>query len=68
MTIGSDVHVDVKDLGGPHCVERLTQAIQKLDPNALVHCDFQQGCVDVVTTQPQKAVFMAIRDQGFHPQ
>lgn len=66
MTIGSEVHVKVKDLAGPQCVERLTQAIQKLDPAAMVRFDLQQGFVDVVTTQPERAVFMAIQDQGFH--
>ena len=68
MTIGSEVRVNVQDLAGPQCVQRLTQAIQKLDPTALVQFDLQQGFVDVVTTQPEKAVLMAIRDQGFHPQ
>ncbi|RZL01797.1 MAG: copper chaperone [Rubrivivax sp.] len=66
MTIGSEIHVKVRDLTGPQCVERLTQAIQKLDPSALVQFDLQQGFVDVVTTQPEKAVFMAIEEQGFH--
>lgn len=68
MTIGSEVHVNVHDLVGPQCVQRLTQAIQKLDPTALVQFDLQQGCIDVVTTQPEKAVLMAIQEQGFHPQ
>lgn len=67
MTIGSEFHVDVGDLAGPQCVQRLTQAIQKLDPAALVQFDLQQGFVDVVTTQPEKAVLMAIKEQGFHP-
>ncbi|MBC7699218.1 hypothetical protein [Aquabacterium sp.] len=67
MTIGSEVHVNLHDLAGPQCVQRLTQAIQKLDPAALVQFDLQQGFVDVVTTQPEMAVLMAIQEQGFHP-
>ncbi|MBA4110535.1 MAG: hypothetical protein C0487_13185 [Leptothrix sp. (in: Bacteria)] len=68
MTIGSEVHVNVRDLAGPQCVQKVTQAIQRLDPTALVQFDLQQGFVDVVTTQPEKAVLMAIQEQGFHPQ
>jgi len=67
MTIGSEMHVSVRDLAGPECMPSLTQAIQKLDPNALVQFDLQAGFVDVVTTQPQRAVLMAIQEQGFHP-
>ncbi len=68
MTVSSEVHVNVRDLPGPQCFQPLTEAIQKLDPTALVYFDLEEGVVEVVTTQPEKAVLMAIREHGFHPQ
>ncbi len=65
MTVGSEIQVLVDGLKAGRGLEALTHAIQRLDPSALVQVDLDQGLVDVVTVQPQQAVLMAIREQGY---
>lgn len=56
---------DVKGMSCNHCVKAVTQAIQALDPGALVRVDLPTGRVEVHTEQPRDAVARAIADEGY---
>lgn len=51
-----------------HCERAVTQAVQRLDPQAVVHIDRPAGTVEVQSQQPREALARAIADEGYSVQ
>jgi copper chaperone len=50
-----------------HCVRTVTEAIQKLDPNATVTIDLPTRRVQVVTVENHSTVRAALAEAGYEP-
>ena len=50
-----------------HCVRTITQAVQALDPAALVQADLPTHQVQVQTTAPREAVVASLTEAGYTP-
>jgi copper chaperone len=48
-----------------HCERAVTQAVQQIDPDALVRIDRASGKVDVESTAPREALAAAIAEEGY---
>ncbi|MBX3659786.1 MAG: heavy-metal-associated domain-containing protein [Ramlibacter sp.] len=48
-----------------HCERAVTQAVQSLDPAALVKIDRTAGQVEVESGQPREAIAQAIAEEGY---
>ncbi|MBX3654858.1 MAG: heavy-metal-associated domain-containing protein [Ramlibacter sp.] len=48
-----------------HCERAVTQAVQSLDPAALVKIDRAEGQVEVESGQPREAIAQAIAEEGY---
>lgn len=55
----------VQGMSCGHCVKAVTQAVQKLDPQAQVQVDLPSQKVEVQSTQPREAIAAVIVDQGY---
>jgi copper chaperone len=55
----------VQGMSCQHCVKAVTQAIQALDPHAVVAVDLPQGQVSVTSSLDQARVKQAIVDEGY---
>jgi copper chaperone len=56
---------EVQGMSCGHCVRAVTQALQRLDPQARVQVDLAHGRVEVESEQPREALARAIRDEGY---
>ena len=62
------IELSVKGMSCGHCVKTVTQAVQAIDPKALVTVDLAAGTVCVQSTAPgatPTAVTQAIEDAGY---
>ena len=50
-----------------HCVKSITETIQQLDANATVTADTTSKQVNVSTSAPAEAVFLALTEAGYPP-
>ncbi|KAB2900923.1 MAG: heavy-metal-associated domain-containing protein [Burkholderiaceae bacterium] len=48
-----------------HCERSVTQAVQRVDPDATVHIDRAQGQVVVESDEPRTALAAAIAEEGY---
>ena len=48
-----------------HCEKAVTQAVQRLDPQAQVVIDRAQNRVQVESSQPREALAQAIAEEGY---
>ncbi|EIK96571.1 heavy-metal-associated protein [Pseudomonas sp. M47T1] len=48
-----------------HCVRAVTQAVQALDPAAVVEVDLASATVRVQSQQPAAAIADAIKEEGY---
>lgn len=48
-----------------HCVRAITQAVQEVDPQAVVKVDIADRAVSVQTTAASDRIVDAIRDAGY---
>ena len=48
-----------------HCVKAVTQAVQTLDPQAVVQVDLPSGKVQVQSRQDRVAIARAIAEEGY---
>lgn len=55
----------VQGMSCGHCVKAVTQAVQKLDPQAVVNVSLDQGRVEVQSTAAREALAEAIREEGY---
>lgn len=55
----------VQGMSCGHCVKAVTQAVQKLDPQAQVQVDLPSQTVEVQSMQPREAIAAVIVDQGY---
>lgn len=55
----------VQGMSCGHCVKAVTQAIQKLDPQARVSVSLDQGRVEVDSAAEREALAQAIREEGY---
>jgi copper chaperone len=55
----------VKGMTCQHCVKAVTQAVQALDPGAVVSVDLPSGHVSVASTASKESVASAIREEGY---
>lgn len=55
----------VQGMSCGHCVKAVTQAIQKLDPQARVTVSLDQGRVEVDSAAEREALAQAIREEGY---
>ncbi|MBY0408781.1 MAG: heavy-metal-associated domain-containing protein [Burkholderiaceae bacterium] len=56
---------DVQGMTCGHCERAVTNAVQELDPQAVVSIDRAHNRVDVTSTQPRDALAAAIADEGY---
>lgn len=56
---------DVQGMTCGHCERAVTNAVQELDPQAVVHIDRAHNRVDVTSTQPRDALAAAIAYEGY---
>ncbi|WP_281916015.1 heavy-metal-associated domain-containing protein [Caldimonas thermodepolymerans] len=56
---------EVQGMSCQHCVRAVTQAVQRLDPQARIAVSLEQGKVEVDSTQPREAIARAIADEGY---
>jgi copper chaperone len=55
----------VKGMSCQHCVRAVTQAVQTLDPHAVVSIDLPSGQVSVTSHVDRTAVVQAIQNEGY---
>ena len=55
----------VQGMSCGHCVKAVSQAVQKLDPQAQVQVDLPSQTVEVQSMQPREAIAAVIVDQGY---
>jgi copper chaperone len=55
----------VQGMSCGHCVKAVTQAVQALDPQAVVQVDLPNGKVQVQSQQDRKAIAQAIEEEGY---
>ena len=55
----------VRGMSCGHCERVITQAVQRLDPQATVHIDRASGKVDVASSAPREALAAAIAQEGY---
>lgn len=48
-----------------HCERAVTNAVQKLDPQAVVQIDRAHNRVDITSQQPREALAAAIAEEGY---
>lgn len=48
-----------------HCVQTVQNAVQAIDPTAVVTVDLPTGHVDVLTEHPRESVRLAIENAGY---
>ena len=48
-----------------HCEKAVTQALKRVDPQAVVQIDRSQNKVDVQSEQPRDALAQAIAEEGY---
>lgn len=56
---------DVKGMTCGHCEHAVINAVQELDPEAVVRIDRAANRVDVTSTQPRNALAAAIAYEGY---
>ena len=56
---------EVKGMTCGHCERAVTNAVQELDPQAVVAIDRAHNRVDVTSTQPRDALAAAIAYEGY---
>jgi copper chaperone len=49
------------------CVRKVTQAVQRLDPQATLEADLPQQQVQVQSQRPRAEIEQALREAGFQP-
>lgn len=50
-----------------HCVRAVTEAVQRLDPQARVEIDLPAHRARIETAQPAEAVRAALSEEGYDP-
>jgi copper chaperone len=55
----------VQGMSCGHCEKAVTQAIQSLDPAAVVKVDLAAGKVEVQSAQAREAIANAIAEEGY---
>ncbi|MCM5678670.1 cation transporter [Schlegelella sp. S2-27] len=55
----------VQGMSCGHCVRAVTQAVQRLDPQAKVEVQLERGQVEVASEQPRAAIAKAIAEEGY---
>ena len=61
----SSLELTVGGMSCQHCVKAVTQAVQKLDPQASVNVDLPTGKVSVGSTASLEQVKAAIAEEGY---
>lgn len=56
---------DVQGMSCNHCAKAVTQALQRLDPQAQVQVDLAGKKVEVESAQPRQALAQAIAAEGY---
>lgn len=56
---------DVEGMSCNHCAKAVTQAIQRLDPQARVQVDLTGKKVEIESSQSRQALAQTIADEGY---
>ena len=56
---------NVEGMSCNHCVKAVSQAVQRLDPQAQVHVDLAGKKVEVESSQAREAIAQVIADEGY---
>ncbi len=56
---------NVEGISCNHCVKAVSQAVQRLDPQAQVHVDLAGKKVEVESSQAREAIAQVIADEGY---
>ncbi|NMM76984.1 heavy metal transport/detoxification protein [Acidovorax sp. SRB_14] len=56
---------EVQGMTCGHCERAVTQAVQELDPHAVVQIDRAHNRVDIDSPQPREALAAAIAEEGY---
>jgi copper chaperone len=58
---------ELPDMTCGGCVRKVTQAVQRLDPQARLEVDLPQQQVQVQSERPRGEIEQALREAGFQP-